>query len=98
MTLPSSSSRPPAAVDDRRPVAPSASTASRDLDDRPVTAGAHPGRVAATAGDQAERGDDHGLAGAGLTGDDGETGVRFEHGVVDDAEVADPQFCSTCSR
>ena len=62
------------------------------LDDGPLAAGTHPGRVTPTAGDQAEGGDDHGLAGAGLTRDHGEAGVRFEHGVVDDTEVADPQF------
>ena len=48
--------------------------------------------VGAGAEQQAQPGHDHGLAGAGLAGDDVEARAELEHGVVDDAEALDPQF------
>ena len=44
--------------------------------------------VGAVAAQQAEGGDDHRLAGAGLTGDDGESRAELELGGVDDAQRA----------
>ena len=62
------------------------------LDNGPVTARADPCRVSTAAGDQSESGHDHRLACARLAGDDRESGMRLQHGVIDDAEIADPQF------
>ena len=53
---------------------------------RPVVAGADEAEVGAVAPQQAERGDDHRLAGTGLTGDDGESLAQLELGGVDDAQ------------
>src|SRR5690606_9404374 len=50
---------------------------------------AHGGGVRTRAEQQAEAGDDHGLARAGLAGHGGETGAERQHGVIDDAETAD---------
>ena len=54
--------------------------------------GAHPPSVGTPAEQQAEAGDNHGLAGAGLTGDDGESGAQGQGGVGYDAEARDPQL------
>jgi hypothetical protein len=62
------------------------------LDDRLGGAGAHGARVGPAAEEQPETGDHHGLAGSGLAGDDGEPGRELEHGVLDDAEAADPHL------
>ena len=48
--------------------------------------------VGARAEQQPEPGHDHGLAGAGLPGDDVEAGAQLQHGVVDDTEVLDPDL------
>ncbi|GAB3472459.1 hypothetical protein GCM10027436_88930 [Actinophytocola sediminis] len=37
-------------------------------------------------------GDDHGLARTGLAGDDGESRIKFERGLVDHAEALDAHF------
>ena len=62
------------------------------LDAGRAGAGAHRAGVGATAQQQAERGDQHGLAGAGLTGDHGQPVAELEHGLVDDAQGADPDL------
>ena len=48
--------------------------------------------VGAAAEEQAERGHDHGLAGPGLTGDDGEARAELQGRGVDDAEGPDPDL------
>ena len=55
-------------------------------------AGAHRAAVGAAAEQQSERGHDHGLAGAGLTGDHGQPGAELERRGVDHAELADPDL------
>ena len=62
------------------------------LDHGAACTGPHETGVGPRTEEQPQAGDDHGLAGAGLTGDDVEPGVQLEHGVVDDAEPLDPQF------
>ena len=69
-----------------------AGDAHHALDAGLLRAGADRAGVGAPAEEQAERGHDHGLAGAGLAGDRGEPGPELEHGLVDDAEGADPQL------
>ena len=59
------------------------------LDDGTVGAGAHEPGVAAPTEQQAQPGDDHRLAGAGLAGEHREPAVERQGGVVDDAEVPD---------
>src|SRR5699024_4061267 len=44
------------------------------------------------AHEQCQGGDEHGLAGTGLTGDDGQAGVEFDLGLGDHSELGDPQF------
>ena len=83
---------------DRRRAGPVRLDAEADLHHGAVAAGPHPRGVAAPPGDQAQRGDDHRLARARLPRDDGETGMRLEHGVVDHAEVTDPQFVQHASH
>ena len=56
------------------------------LHPRLVVAGADEPEVGAVAAQQAEGGDDHRLAGTGLTGDDGESLAQLELGGVDDAQ------------
>ena len=68
------------------------------LDDDPVGAGAHEAGVAAPAEQQAEPGDDHGLARAGLAGEHGEPGVERQHRLVDDPEVADADLLDHARR
>ena len=53
---------------------------------RLVVTGADESQVGAVAAQQAEGGDDHRLAGTGLTGDDGESRAELELGGVDDAQ------------
>ena len=55
-------------------------------------AGADESGVGALTEQQAEARDDHGLAGAGLTGEHVEPGAQVEDGVVDDADAADPHL------
>ena len=62
------------------------------LDPRLPGAGAHGAGVGAAAEQQPEGGDDHRLAGTGLTGDHGQPGAELERRGVDDAERADPQL------
>ena len=68
----------------------------RDLDEALHHGGGgtstHQARVGAGTEEQPQAGDDHGLAGAGLTSEHVEPGVQVEHGVVDDTESLDPQF------
>src|SRR5690606_1864813 len=52
----------------------------------------HHSAVSATAQQQAERGDDHGLACTGLARDGGETGAERQHRVLDDPEITNRQF------
>ncbi len=59
------------------------------LDHAAVGACAHQAGVAAATEQQAQAGDDHGLARAGLTGEDGQPGMERQHGLVDDPEVTD---------
>ena len=54
-------------------------------------------RVGASTEQQAQGGDHHGLAGAGLTGDDGEAGVQVHGGLADHAEPRDPQMVDHAS-
>ena len=54
-------------------------------------------RVGASAEQQAQGGDHHGLAGAGLAGDDGEAGVQVHGGLADHAEPRDPQMVDHAS-
>ena len=62
------------------------------LHPRAAGAGADGPAVGAAAEEQAERGHDHGLAGTGLTGDDGQARAELEGRGVDDAERADPDL------
>ena len=49
---------------------------------------AHHFRAGPAAGEQLQRIDDDRLAGAGLSGEDGESGVQLELHGIDDGEVA----------
>ncbi len=62
------------------------------LDHRPAGAAAYQARVGAAAEQQAEAGHHHGLAGAGLAGDDGEPRCQFDHGVLDDTKISYPHL------
>ena len=62
------------------------------LDPRGTGAAAHRTRVRAGTQQQAERGDDHGLAGTGLTGDHRQPGPQLQGRGVDDAELRDPDL------
>ncbi|OUD93361.1 hypothetical protein CMMCAS05_06085 [Clavibacter michiganensis subsp. michiganensis] len=59
------------------------------LDDRALAPLPHGARVGARAEQQAQRGDDHGLARAGLAGDGREAGPERQRGLADHPEVAD---------
>ncbi len=62
------------------------------LHDRRLGPDPYQGRVGATAEQQAEAGDDHRLARAGLAGHRGETGRQLDHRVVDDPERPYPHL------
>ena len=62
------------------------------LDPGPLGAAADRLGIGPATEQQAEAGDHHGLAGAGLAGDDGEPGVQLERGLADHAEVGDAQL------
>ena len=62
------------------------------IDARLLRTDADPCRVSPTAEQQQEAGHHHGLARAGLAGDDGESRAERQDGIVDDAEAADVQF------
>ena len=70
--------------------------AGRQLDDslheRLVGAASHQGGVSALAEEQAQPGHDHGLARARLPGQHVEAGAQVQHGVMDDADPADPHL------
>ena len=62
------------------------------LDAGRTSAGAHRAGVGPAAQQEPERGDEHGLAGAGLAGDHGQPLAELEHGLLDDAQGADPDL------
>ncbi len=62
------------------------------LDPGGSSAGAHRAAVGAATQDQAEGGDEHGLAGTGLTGDDGQSRAELEGRRIDDPEGSDPDL------
>ena len=62
------------------------------LDHRAARVGAHPAGVGPAAEQQPQAGHHHGLARAGLTGDDVHARRQPQRRVVDDAEPGDPQF------
>ena len=90
---PSSSGSAPASVTRACTVSASGPRSrSRPSTTAPARVGAHPAGVGAAAEQQAQPGHDHGLAGAGLAGDDVHARGQAQRGVVDDAEPGDPQF------
>ena len=62
------------------------------LDNGRGGAGAHAAGIGAGPEQQTKAGDDHRLAGPGLAGDHGESGVQVEHGVTDDTQPANPHL------
>jgi hypothetical protein len=62
------------------------------LDEGSISTGPNPAGIGAAAEQQRQALDDHGLARAGLPGDDGQTGSELQHGVVDDPEPTDPHL------
>jgi hypothetical protein len=68
------------------------------LDQRPAQIGPHPAGVGPAAEEQAEAGDDHGLAGTGLTGDDGEAAAEGKRGVFDHAQSGDAELLQHSTR
>ncbi len=68
------------------------------LDDCGTRASADQAGVGTRAEQQAEPGDDHGLARAGLTGDDVQAGVQLQDGVIDDPEVLDADLLQHRAR
>ena len=62
------------------------------LHDGALGPGSQPPGVRAPAEQQAQALHDHRLAGPGLAGDDRQTRPELQHGVVDDAEPADPHL------
>ena len=52
----------------------------------------HGARVGSPAHEESQSADQHGLAGAGLSGDDVESRAQFESGLGDDPEGGDTKF------